>query len=404
MTANTPTHHHPTPSAFAKRINHIPRSCVREILTLSSGTDLISFGGGRPHPSCIPTTAITAAFESIMRRHGSSAFQYSSSEGEPELREFIASSWLARQGVKAHPSEILIVNGSQQALDLLGKVLVDKSAPLLVERPTYLAALQAFASYEPRYVEVNLEADGPDIEQLNAQLMRHKPRFFYTIPTFQNPSGVCCSAPKREAIAAALNRSGCLLIEDDPYSELYFDTPPPPPICALGVHNSVLLGTFSKTVAPGFRLGWIWARGELLRHLITVKQAADLCTGSFGQLLLAETLKHIDIDGHLSHNRTFYRSQRDSMEQILHQHLGEELSWQSPPGGMFFWGALRQARDTAKLLQRCIARGIAYADGSSFYAHEPAINRLRINFTNSTHEEMQRGVALLAEVLHEEMR
>jgi 2-aminoadipate transaminase len=402
MTSNTTTHHRPTPSAFAERINHIPRSCVREILTLSSGTDLISFGGGRPHPSCIPTAAITTAFESIMRRHGSSAFQYSSSEGENELREFIASTWLARQGLQAHPSEILIVNGSQQALDLLGKVLVDTSAPVLVERPTYLAALQAFASYEPRYLEVALEQDGPNIEQLKQQLKRHKPRFFYTIPTFQNPSGVCCSQAKREAIATALNRSGCLLIEDDPYSELYFDTPPPPPICALGVKNCVQLGTFSKTVAPGFRLGWIWARGELLRHLITVKQAADLCTGSFGQLLLAETLKHLDIEAHLNHNRDFYRRQRDSMEQILHHHLGEQLHWQSPPGGMFFWGTVREPTDTAKLLQRCIARGVAYADGSSFYAADPETNRLRINFTNSTLEEMERGVALLAAVLREE--
>jgi 2-aminoadipate transaminase len=380
----------------------MPRSCVRELLSSRPGSDLISFGGGVPHHSCVPLKDIQAAFETVCTRHGAQAFSYGSSEGEPELRDYIASEWLPRFGVDARPDEILIVNGSQQALDLVAKVLIDPGSAVAVERPTYLAALQAFSAYEPVYREVPLDECGPMPDALATHLQTAGCRFFYTIPSFQNPSGACCTLGRRREIVEVMNRSNALLVEDDPYSQLYYEKKPPLPLCALGASRPVLLGTFSKLVAPGLRLGWVWARSETMRHLVVAKQAADLCTGRFSQFLVLETLRRLDIDSHLSMIRAVYKSKRDAMHMALTASLADLCAWPLPAGGMFFWVKLRYADvPVRRLLARCIKNRVAFADGASFFATPSAQSFMRLNFTQPTPSEMTEGLMRMRRVLAE---
>jgi len=384
------------PSCFANRMNIIPRSCIRELLS-GGQHNLISFGGGVPNDCCVPLKAIQKAFDNVMTKYGARAFRYGSSEGEAELREFIACNWLTRFGLEPDPADILIVNGSQQALDLLGKVLIDCKSPVLMERPTYIAALQAFSAFEPEFIDMPLCDEGVDIYNLEEMLRQYRPRLFYTIPTFQNPSGLCYSKEKRRACSEALNRQkDCVLIEDDPYSELYYDCKPPNPICAEGTKNAVFLGTFSKIVAPGFRIGWIWAKGDIKRHLITAKQAADLCTGRFQQLLLIETLRNLDIDLHLQNNRDFYKIRRKRMNDYMSKNFSGLADWSLPHGGMFFWVTLRHNLNARTLLAKCIQDNVAFADGISFHTGGGGESTMRLNFTQLSFDDMKKGLELIA--------
>jgi 2-aminoadipate transaminase len=387
---------------YAKRLDTMPRSCIREILSAQRGSGLISFGGGIPHDSCVPLDNIQAAFDSVCTRHGSHAFRYGASEGEPELRDYIASTWLPRFGLKAHADEILIVNGSQQALDLIGKVFVDPGSAVAVERPTYLAALQAFSAFEPAYCEVSMDACGPQPDSLKLHLQTGQCRFFYTIPSFQNPSGLCCTLARRKEIADVMDRSCAMLVEDDPYSEIYYGEKPPLPICTLLPGRAMLLGTFSKMIAPGLRLGWVWTKSGTMRHLITAKQAADLCCGRFGQLLLLETLRGLDLDSHLSGIRAVYKAKRDAMDKALHACMADLCTWTLPPGGMFFWLKLRYAGGSGhRLLERCIKNGVAFTDGASFFASKSTDSYLRLNFTQLCESEMVEGLMRMRHVIAE---
>lgn len=381
---------------FSSRIRKVPRSGVREILKAAEGNEIISFGGGVPHESCIPVEIICKSFDNIFTSYGHKAFSYGQTEGEPLLREFIAEVWLPRQGIAANPSDILIVNGSQQALDLLGKVFVDKGAPVLVERPTYMAALQALCVYEPQFLEIEMDTEGVFPDQMEIQLKRDACRFFYTIPSFQNPSGVCYTEKRRLEVIGLLNKYRTLLVEDDPYSNLYFENPPPLPLCSMGAENAVYIGTFSKIVAPGFRLGWIYAKPDIMRHLVTVKQASDLCTGRFGQLLLFDILKNLDLDIHLKNLRLFYHKQRDSFEFFMKKYMSEFLQWKIPSGGMFFW-ASTFGPAASELLVSCITRGVAFADGDSFHASGGGKQYMRLNFTQASEQMMERGLSVLKE-------
>jgi len=384
-------------SCFSRRMHAIPRSCIREILSAHSTKKTISFGGGVPHDSCVPLDEIETAFSRVIASYGASAFRYGSSEGEPLLREYIACQWLPRFGIHADPSEILIVSGSQQALDMVGKVFIDELSQVVVEHPTYLAALQAFSAYQPDYREVLLDTEGPLPDELAACLSNDTCRFFYTIPTFQNPSGICCTHERRKALAEVLNTHKTMLVEDDPYSKLYYEDPPDNPICSYGVSRAILLGTFSKLIAPGFRLGWIWTQEpDVMRHLTTVKQSMDLCTGSFQQLLLLETLRQLDMDAHLTKIRTLYKSKRDTMDNLMRKHVAEYLHWQKPAGGMFFWATVKNKKLSVRhLLEKCVAHGVAFADGASFFAHAEN-GCLRLNFTQASGEEMEEGLKILA--------
>ncbi|MFP4164548.1 MAG: PLP-dependent aminotransferase family protein [Chitinispirillaceae bacterium] len=381
----------------AKRVLGIPRSGIRELLSNSQNKKIISFGGGVPHDSRVPLALIEDAFEKVLSRCGTQAFRYGSSEGEPSLREQI-SNWLKSLGMNADPDHILIVNGSQQGLDLLGKVLINPGSRVLLERPTYLAALQAFCPYAPAYDEIELDSEGTSPLLLEDRLKRGNYRFFYTIPSFQNPSGAYSPEERRIKTAQLLNRYNTLLVEDDPYSQLYYDqNSSPKPLCSFGVRNAVFLGTFSKMVAPGFRLGWVWSNSDILRHILTVKQAADLCTGRFQQLLLSELLENIDLNRHLKNNRMFYTQQRNTMQQFMLKHLSEHMEWSTPRGGMFFWAKLKDGLSAEGLLDRCFSRGVAFSDGSAFFASNQKKEFLRLNFTQCTEAEMDDGLEVIKE-------
>jgi 2-aminoadipate transaminase len=292
----------------------------------------------------------------------------------------------------------MIVNGSQQALDVIGKVFIDQGSPIAVERPTYLAALQAFSAYGPKYAEVWMDENGPLPCSCECDLHNGQCRFFYTVPSFQNPSGTCVTMQRRKELADVINKSGCMLVEDDPYSQLYYDEKPAGPLCTYGVNQAIFCGTFSKMVAPGFRLGWIWAKKDVMRHLITAKQAADLCTGTFQQLLLLETLMQLDVQKHLENNRGIYKKKRDAMDGLMHKYIGKYLTWKKPGGGMFFWVKVKDTKmDVKMLLKKCIENGVAFADGSAFFASHVKEKYLRLNFTQASDEEMEKGVRVMGE-------
>ena len=390
---------------YSRRLDGMPRSCVRDLMANTANTDIISFAGGLPASECIPLDTIRQATEAVWTRYGTSALGYGASEGEPALREWIAHQWLPRKGIQAKPSEIMIVNGSQQALDLLGKVLLDPGAPIAVERPTYLAAVQAFSAFGAEFREVPLDDEGPDITALaqalrgNSSLRADGARLFYTVPNFQNPSGLLMSERRRMDLLDEMRRHPAVLIEDDPYGELYYASQPPPLLMSQSAGPGVLLGTFSKMVAPGFRLGFIWAKGAMATHLGTVKQAADLCTSRLAQLQLFETLCRLDLDAHLQGLRDHYRIKRDAMDMALQRHLAGFANWQKPSGGMFFWVRLRNCTDTKALLVQAAKAGVAFADGGSFHAGGGGRDWLRLNFTSSTPADMERGLEILAQCL-----
>jgi len=388
----------PTPCRLARRLRTLPRSCVRDAVAATAG-DVISFAGGLPLPALFPVDALTAAAERVLRRHGALALQYGSTEGIAPLREYVAEQFLRARGIAATATDVLVTSGSQQGLDLLGKVLLDPGSPVLVEAPTYMAAMQAFSLQQARFHAVPLAEDGPDTARLAALARRHRPRCFYTVPTFQNPSGVTYSPAARQATARALEQTRTLLVEDDPYSELYYDRPPPPPIAALTAGRRVLLGTFSKLLAPGLRLGWLYAPPELMEPLVRAKQATDLCTAAFTQHLLWEFLEHHDLAAHVGGLRTHYRGQRDAMLDCLTAEMPPECSWSRPGGGMFIWLNAPAHVSTQALLLPCLKRGVVFAPGRSFYPGGTPDHCLRLNFTRPAPEEMRRGLRILAEEL-----
>ncbi|MFA5206699.1 MAG: PLP-dependent aminotransferase family protein [Lentisphaeria bacterium] len=380
---------------LARRLRTLPRSCVRDAMNAAAG-DVISFAGGLPLPALFPVAPLAESADRVLRDHGAQALQYGSTEGIAPLREYVAERFLRARGIAATAADVLITSGSQQGLDLLGKVLLDPGSPLLVEAPTYMAAMQAFGLQQPRFLAVPLTADGADPVRLAALARRHRPRFFYAVPTFQNPSGVTYRPAVREAVAGALAQTRTLLVEDDPYSELYYDQPPPPPITALA-GGGVMMGTFSKLLAPGLRLGWLLAPPELMEPLVRAKQATDLCTAAFTQHLLWDFLEHHDLAAHVHGLRTRYRGQRDAMLECLAAEMPADCRWTRPGGGMFVWLTAPEHVSTQALLAPCLKRGVVFAPGRSFYPGGAPDNRLRLNFTRPAPEEMRRGLRILAE-------
>ena len=295
--------HSLTMVSFAQRMSSVHRSFIREILKVTEDPQVISFAGGLPNPSFFPVRELAAAAQKVLEEGGESALQYSTTEGYPPLRALIAKRY-TRAGVKVGPEDILIVNGSQQALDLMGKVFLDKGDTVLMERPTYLAAIQAFGIFEPRFCALSLEEDGVSIGELEAALARTSAKLFYTIPNFQNPSGISYSEEKRRQAAEAMRGSSTILVEDDPYGELRFIGKDLPPIRSLmDDHPAVLLGTFSKIVSPGLRIGWVCAGREIMERLVIAKQASDLHSNGLAQRIVHRYMSDNDVEAHIARIR-----------------------------------------------------------------------------------------------------
>lgn len=377
---------------FSERILKTPRSFIREMLTVTQNSDIISFAGGLPEPSLFPVEEIALATKTALRREGNQALQYSTTEGYAPLRQWIVDEY-ERRGMRARVDEIIITAGSQQALDLIAKAFVDPGTPVLFERPAYLGALQAFALSAPAIRETTLQPDGPELTSLERGLKGA--RLFYCVPEFQNPSGVYYSLQKRRQAVELLRREQTLLVEDEPYRELYYDDRKPlPALAALYDGPSISLGSFSKIVAPGMRLGWIRADRRLIDKLLVAKQATDLHTSSFNQIVLYNYLTGQSLSGRLVELRRCYGERRDAMSDALRTFL-PQAEFTDPQGGMFHWVKV-PGIDTAEIFRDVLEAGVAYVPGTSFYAQNPDTETMRLNFTNSTPAVIVDGVRRLS--------
>ncbi len=378
--------------AFSERVTRLKSSLIREILAAAQRPQVMSFAGGLPSEAMLPVLE----WEELPVALG----QYGMSEGEPALREVLAAEARAL-GIDCLASQVLVVSGSQQALDLAAKLHIDKGTEILLEGPTYLAALQIFQLFGADCLSIPLEQDGPDLAQLRARLENHQPAFVYLIPTFQNPSAVRYSEAKREAVAALLDEFGVTLIEDEPYRELTYDGGGARPIVSR-LHKSswIYTGTVSKTLTPGLRVGYLIASPDLFPHLLRLKQSADLHTNRIGQWQALQWLGTEKYRQHLAQLRDFYRGRRDAFQQALERHFGDLADWQVPQGGLFFWLTLKQPLDTRTLLAEALSQDVAFMPGEPFFA-EPERNpgNLRLNFSHIAPERLDEGLKRLAAVI-----
>jgi 2-aminoadipate transaminase len=384
---------------MAQRTTRMNPSILREILKVAEKPGVRSMAGGLPSPDTFPVEALRAACDTVLRGQGREALQYASSEGFLPLREWVVAR-LGQAGLRITPDRVLITTGSQQGLDLVGKVLIDAGAPVAVEAPTYLGALQAYVPYEPTFTSLACDADGPRPEAI-AELPRTAPgtRFAYLLPNFQNPTGLQISAERRDALVAAAQSAGVPIVEDNPYGDLWYDQEPPAPLTARWPEGCLYLGSFSKILTPGFRLGYIVAPASVYPKLLSAKQAADLHTPGFNQRVVYEVVKDGFLDRHVPTIRDRYRTQRDAMAAALTAHLPAGTTWQTPRGGMFFWLRLPEGYDAMALLDRAVEAGVAFVPGAPFFAGTPDPRTMRLSFVTLSVDEIRDAVAILGRVL-----
>lgn len=384
-------------NGFSNRINNVPSSFLREVFKVIADEKIISFAGGLPNPELFPVDAFAAATHATLKEAPKKALQYGASDGIPELREIIAHSYKEKDGVDVSPDEILVTNGSQQGLDLLGKVLLNEGDPVVIESPTYLAAIQSLSLYQPTFIGVPLRDNGLCIETL-AHAVKVEPKMLYTIPNFQNPTGLTYQDEIRERVAQTLDGTSTLLVEDDPYGEIRFEGERQTPFAKF-TDNAVLLGSFSKILAPGLRLGWIVVKNkELYEQLLIAKQAADLHTSTFTQHVVYRYYRDNDTQSHIETVARHYKRQKDAMVIALKTHM-PDVQHTSPEGGMFVWATLPENIDAAKLFPFAVEEGVAFVPGESFFSAQPLRNTMRLNYTNATPSRIDEGVQRLKKAL-----
>ena len=390
---------------LAQRAEKMNPSVIREILKVTELPGIISFAGGLPSPLTFPIDAMREASERVLSQDGKAALQYAASEGYAPLREWVAQD-LLKQGMNISPDQVLITTGSQQGLDLVAKILIDAGSRILVETPTYLGALQAFTPMEPTVVSVNSDEHGVDAGDLKSKVGTgaDKARFVYLLPNFQNPTGRTMTEERRAAVAKVAADTGLPIIEDNPYGDLWFDAPPAPSLSSRHPDGSVYLGSFSKILAPGLRLGYLVAPKALYPKLLQAKQAADLHTPSFNQRVVAEVLKDGFIERHVPTIRALYKQQCEAMLAALDKEMaGLGLTWNRPAGGMFLWVQLPQGMQAIPLLDKAVKKGVAFVPGSAFYAQNANASTLRLSFVTATVDQINQGMAALAAAIRESL-
>lgn len=385
--------------AFAKRMSQVRRSFIREILKVTADPSIISFAGGLPKPDLFPTGPMAAAAARVLAENGPAALQYSVTEGEPALREWIAARYKAKKNLTIDPANILITNGSQQSLDLLGKVFLDPGDLVAVELPGYIGAIQAFSIFEPTFAGVPLGPEGPDIDRLSDVLLGQQAKMFYAVPNFQNPSGLTYSHTARRAVAEILRVSDAVFVEDDPYGELRFYGDPLTPITGFLTQDAYLLGTFSKIAAPGLRLGWVVANPDTLPKLVTAKQASDLHSSTLVQRILIQFLADNDLDAHIATIRAVYGAQRDLMIERIKAEFPPEVVCTEPEGGMFLWVTLPEGCSSFALFDLCIKEKVAFVPGGPFFVDGGGARDLRLNFSNADPERIAAGIARMGKAI-----
>jgi 2-aminoadipate transaminase len=405
-------------------------SVIREILKVTERPGIISFAGGLPSPKTFPVAEFEAACAKVLKDDPQGALQYAASEGYGPLREMVAAQLRAQAAAAGHrwevdPAQVLITTGSQQGLDLVAKILVDADSKILVESPTYLGAVMAFIPMEPQVVSVDSDANGVVIEALRQAVLAgskrgqipnsasqilesDRPRFLYVLPNFQNPTGNSMDEARRAALSQTAAELNLPLIEDNPYGDLWFDTPPPATLTARNPEGCIYLGSFSKVLAPGLRLGFIVAPKAIYPKLLQAKQAADLHSPGFNQRMIAEVMKDGFLDRHVPTIRALYKSQRDAMLTALAEHFpdaqsrpDQSLTWNTPAGGMFLWARLPKGMSAVDLLPHAVDKGVAFVPGAPFFADHGDERTLRLSFVTPSVDDIHRGVAALAATIKE---
>ncbi|MCL5273649.1 MAG: PLP-dependent aminotransferase family protein [Chloroflexi bacterium] len=398
---------------YAHRTQRMGSSAIRELLKLTEQPDFISFAGGLPAPEVFPVKQVTEAVDTLMKEAPTQALQYSATEGYRPLRELLARK-MSQTGVPVGLDNLMITSGSQQALDLIGKLFIDPGDRVVVEAPTYLGALQAWNAYEADYVQVAADENGMVVDEL-AKALSVKPKLIYLVPNFHNPSGVTLSLERRKRLVEIADQAGVPVVEDDPYGQLRFEGESLPSLLTLDALNHpstdgyngnvIYLSTFSKILAPGLRLAWAVAPAPVMRKLVAAKQGVDLQTSTFTQMLAYEVAREGYLDQHIEIIRATYRERRDAMLAALQESMPAGVRWNHPQGGMFLWCILPEGMNATRLLERCVKTRVAFVPGNSFYpcGGGDAERTMRLNFSNAKPEMIRAGIARLGAAIREMM-
>jgi 2-aminoadipate transaminase len=396
---------------FAKRTEHMKRSAIREILKLTQRPDIISFAGGLPAPELFPVDRIREASDVVLSERGQEALQYSTTEGVPELRDFLAKR-MSNDTLKLSRDNIVIVSGAQQAIDLIGRVILDDGDAIAVENPTYLGALLAWAPYGINYLSVPTDSEGLIIDHVES-VLKQNPKLMYLVPNFQNPQGVTLSKARRAALAKLLEQYGTLIVEDNPYGELRYSGESIPGLYEMDAENLGITsldghvayaGTFSKLLAPGLRIGWVAGPEPIVDRIVQAKQSADLHVSTFAQMVAYEAARDGFLDEHISSLRKVYKERRDIMLAAMEEHFPDEAQWAKPEGGLFLMVYLPDHIDATELLKQAIAYKVAFVPGGDFHLGGSGHNSLRLNFSNAQPEQIQEGIRRLGGLLKEAMK
>lgn len=389
-----------TQQLLCKNVKALPPSFIKGMLKVTQDPEIISFSGGLPSPLSFPMEALGESMAHAVERYGTKLFQYSLTAGIPELREFIAARCNEKYGLSVTAADILITTGSQQALDLIAKVTLDPGDGVIVEEPGYLGALQTFLQYAPTFHPVALSEDGLDVEGLASALAAPQVKFIYTVPNFQNPTGLTYSVQNREAVYHVIRDKNVILIEDDPYGELRFDGKTLPYIAAGRFDNCILLGSFSKTATPGMRVGYLLCKNaELLETIAAAKESSDVHTSVLSQYVLYDYLTHNDYDGHIAEIRALYESQCKTMLDAMAECFPASVSYTRPDGGMFIWCTLPEGKTALDFFYEAVECKVAVAPGDPFYTAPRAVRTFRLNYTNASKEEIREGIHRLGTLL-----
>jgi 2-aminoadipate transaminase len=400
---------------YAQRTKGMQSSVIREILKVTSQPDMISLAGGMPAPELFPVERVEEACIRVMRNVGTEALQYSTTEGYPPLREFVVEK-MSRYGIVASVDNVLITAGSQQALDLVGKVLLDPGDVIITEAPTYVGAIQAFTAYQAAYATVPLDDDGMVVDLLEEKIIETHPKFIYVLPNFQNPGGVTLSEERRERLVSLARQYGVPLVEDDPYGELRFEGEHIPPVVVIGANRNgeqrggyfkgdvIYMSTFSKTLSPGLRLGWIVAPVEVLKKLVQAKQGADLHTSTFSQMVAYQAITDGFLEKHVQEIRETYRQRRDAMLGSLDRYFPGEVSWTEPQGGLFLWVQLPEGVDCLEVLEDAIEEKVVFVPGTAFYPDGRGRDALRLTFASCPADMIDEGIRRLGTAITHRMK
>ncbi len=388
---------------YSKRIKNTPSSFIREILKVTQKPEIISFAGGLPNPVSFPQEELKISMNRIADKYKAKIYQYSTTLGLDSLREYIVQRYKKIWNMDIDIENVIITTGSQQALDLIGKVFVNENDRVMVESPSYLGLLQAFNLYEANFIQTKLNDDGLDIEELKKTVKIYKPKLAYLIPNFQNPTGLTYSLENRREVFEVIKDEDMILIQDDPYGELRFTDDERLPYIGLNQTNkNIYLGSFSKIVTPGMRLGYVIADKEIIKMLETAKQASDLHSNIFGQYLISDYLYNNDLDKHIEKIKKLYKIQANAMVEAMKKYFSKDIKFTIPKGGMFSWVTLQEGKSSVKLFEKAIGKNVAFVPGNPFYIDSSKdVNTLRLNYTNADENTIEEGIKRLSEALLE---